>query len=157
MPEDSEVAALGAKLGFEKSYFLGKDFVVAKNLKEKNKQLTVCKPGSEALLRLVLEKSPVEIVYGIESIHEKDSLHYVRGGLDQVLCKIAVQKGKTIAFSFSELLNTANKARMLGRMRFNLALCHKYKVKTLISNFALGKMDLRSAKDLEAFGRILGK
>ncbi len=157
MPENAEVAALSKTLGYEQTYFLGKDFVLVKDKKEIRGKLRVCKPNSEAMLRLILEKSPVEIVYGIESIHEKDSLHYVRGGLDQVLCKIAAQKGKTIAFSFSELLNATNKSRVLSRMRFNMELCRKYKVKTLISNFATEKMDLRAAKDLEAFGRVLGK
>ncbi len=92
----------------------------------------------------------------MEKIHPKDSLHFVRGGLDQVLCKIAAERGKIIGFSFAELLNSSDQAGWLSRVKANVRLCRKYKVKMLLSTFAVAKMELRSRKDLEAFSRIVG-
>ena len=91
---------------------------------------------SEELFRFALEKTTIDIVFGQELINPKDSLHFPRGGLDQITCKIAKEKEKTIAFSFSDILGSGNKGRLLGRIRFNLQLCRKYKVKMLFSNFS---------------------
>jgi len=158
---------IAAELGFAKVHFLDSDFVVLKSkmkkdlLKEiqaaKQKKLkTVFKADSEDMLRFVLEKTDVDIVYGVESIHPKDSLHYVRGGLDQILCKIAAEKSKTIAFSFAEVLNSSARGKLLGRMMFNIKLCKKYNVPMMLCSFAACKEEMRSAKDLQALGRVLG-
>lgn len=167
MKKSIEVEKLAAELSFAKAHFLDSDFVVLKGktpkelLKEidtaKNKKVkTVFKANSEDLLRFALEKSGVDIVYGMENIHPKDSLHFVRSGLDQVLCKLAAEKGKTVAFSFSEILNSSDKARLLARIMFNVKLCKKYKVPIVFCSFANFKEGMRSAKDLQAFGRVLG-
>ena len=108
------------------------------------------------MLRFVLEKSDVDIVYGMETIHPKDSMHFVRGGLDQVLCKIAAEKGKILAFSFSDILNSSSQGKLLARIMFNVKLCKKYKVPMMVCSFAASKEEMRSAKDLQALGRILG-
>src|SRR3989344_8173655 len=150
------------QLGFEQVYFL-EDITLIRGdsqkeiltkLKEarKNKKLLVYQAGfKEEALRFVLEKTEVKIVYGMENIHETDSFHYPRGGLDQILCRIAAEKGKIIAFSFNEILNSSKRSRLLTRIRFNLKLCRKYKVKTAFCSFAKEKEELRSNKDLEAF------
>ncbi|MEK6900292.1 MAG: RNase P subunit p30 family protein [Nanoarchaeota archaeon] len=162
--EDAEMLSHG--LGFSKSLFLAEGFILVKGKSEqellhqiqeaKNKKLkTIYKAESEKMLRFVLEKSQVDILYGMETINPKDSTHYVRSGLDQILCSIAKEKGKIIAISFAELLHSEQRGRLLARMMFNVKLCKKYKVPVLITNFASSVSDLRSAKDLEAFGRIL--
>ena len=46
-----------------------------------------------------------KIVFGIEKIHPKDSLHYPKSGLDPVLCKIAADRGKIIGFSFKRRIS----------------------------------------------------
>ena len=89
----------------------------------------------EKRLRHLLEKGKHQTIVGAESIHHKDSLHYLRSGLDQIACKIARKKGKTIAFSFETLRNSKNpqkQAQLLARMSQNMRLCQKYKVKTKI-------------------------
>lgn len=167
MKKNSEVEKLAAGLGFAKVYFTDSDFAMLKGktkkdlLKEiekaKNKKLkTVYRADSEDLLRFVLERTSVDIVYGMESIHPKDSLHYVRGGLDQVLCWLAAEKGKTLAFSFAEILNSTDKAKLLARMMFNIKLCKKYKVSIVFCSFASYPEEMRSAKDLQALGRVFG-
>lgn len=168
MKKTSELEELSNHFGYEKTFFLDENFslVLGKNPKElleqvkiakKKRQLVVYKPTSEDMLRFSLEKADVDIVYGMEEINEKDSLHFVRGGLDQVTCKIAAEKGKTIAFSFGLLLNSLDRPKLLARMRFNIGLCRKYKVKTVLTTFASEMAEIRSAKDLEAAGRIIQK
>jgi len=167
MKESKKVAELSKELGFSKCMFLDKDFVLVKNdnkkelLKKINQAkdkglLVVVKPESEELLRFVLERTKADLIYAQEFICPKDSVHFLRGGLDQVTCKIARDKGKTIGFSFKEILNAENKGKLLARMKFNIKLCRKYKVKLFFSNFSEGVMGMRSAKDLASLWEVLG-
>jgi RNase P/RNase MRP subunit p30 len=164
LERNSELEKLSSNLGFTKTYFL-EDFTLI--TAETKKQLltklktanppTIYRPPTEDLLRFAVEKTSIDIILGIEKIHAKDSLHYLRGGLDQVLCKIAKGKNKTIAFSFSDILNSTSRSKLLARMAFNLKLCKKYKINVLFSNFSSHKEEIRSAKDLEAFLKLLSK
>lgn len=167
MKKSIEIENLAAELGFTKVHFLDSDFVLLKGKTQKellteienarNKRLkTIFKADSEEMLRFALEKNGVDIVYGMENIHPKDSLHFVRGGLDQVLCKIAAEKGKILAFCFSEMLNSTERGKLLARIMLNIKLCKKYKVAMILGSFAVSQEEMRSAKDLEALGRILG-
>lgn len=163
---NKEIEQLSEKLGFTKTLFLEKDFVLieAETKKQllkqidstrKKKLLTLFKPKTEELLRFALEKTKVDLVYGMELINPKDSVHFVRGGLDQVTCKIAADKCKVIAFSFSEILNSKNRDKLLARMKANIKICKKYKVKMLFSSFAKNEKELRSTQDLFAFWKVL--
>ena len=165
--ESKEIEQLSKKLGFTKTLFLEKDFVLvqAETKKEllkkidaakRKKLLTIFKPQTEELLRFALEKSKVDIVYGMETINPKDSVHFVRGGLDQITCKIARDKDKIIAFSFSEIFNSKNREKSIARMKLNIKLCKRYKVKMLFSTFAKNEKELRSTQDLFAFWKVLG-
>ncbi len=166
--KSKELEELSQKLGFTKTLFLDDDFVLVrgknhkelldqiKTAKRKNK-LAYYQPETEEMFRFALEHTPVDLVFGLEKINPSDSLHYLRGGLDQILCKIAVDKEKTLGFSFQQILEAKDKNKLIARMKFNLKLCQKYQVKFIFGNFSLKKEELRSAKDLEAFLRVLGK
>ncbi len=167
MKKNAEAEKLAIELGFTKVNFIDSNFVILKGktqkelLKEiesaRNKKLkTVFKADSEEMLRFALEKNGVDIIYGMESINPKDSLHFVRGGLDQVLCNIAAEKEKILAFSFADILNSSDRAKLLARIMFNVKLCKKYKVQMMLSSFAGSREEMRSAKDLQALGRVLG-
>lgn len=160
-----EIEELSKQLGFTKTLFLERDLMLisgslaeminkAKEAKRK-KLLAVCEVEDEKKIRLVLEKVPVDIIMGMEKIFRKDSVHFPKSGLDQVLCKIAAEQGKAFGFSFSEILKAKDRPTLLRRVMFNLKLCQKYNVKVVFSNFSLDKWEMRSAKDLEAFQRIL--
>ncbi len=161
LKENEELNELSTKLGFSKTYFL-KDLELLnpKSKKEllkqtKSTKTTVFIPQTEEMLRFALEKSSVDIIMGTEMINAKDSVHFVRGGLDQITCRIAKDKGKIIAFSFGDILRSKDRARLLARMMFNIKLCKKYGVKVIFSNFSLKKEEMRSAKDLRAFFNVL--
>lgn len=167
MPKSEELETFSRQLGFSRTLFLDKDFIIITSPSAKEtlklipqakskKLLTVYHPRSEELLRSVLEKTPVDMVLGVEQIHPHDHLHYPRAGLDQILCKIAAARGKVIAFSFHDILNAGNRPPLLRRMMFNIDLCQKYKVKMLFSTFAGDKWEMRAAHDLLALWRVLG-
>ena len=162
--ENPEIEALSKQLGFTNTLFLEKDFLLLESKSKKEIDNLVHKAKGkpifyratdEEALRYVLERTPIKLIFGLEFIAAKDSVHHLRGGLDQVLCKIAAEKDKIIAFSLHDILQAHHKDKLLARMRFNIKLCQKYKVKMFLSTFATNKWGLRSAKDLEAVWRVL--
>ena len=165
-PHSKELEQASQELGFHKTLFLEKDFQIFKGENKKEltaafqraasrKQLSFYLPQTEEMLRFVLERTACTGILRVEQIHSSDHLHYIRGGLDQVVCKIAAQKGKIVVFSFSDLLSSPHQAQTLSRMIFNIQLCQKYKVTTLFSTFARQKMELRAPHDLAAVWRVL--
>ncbi|MBI2668779.1 hypothetical protein HYX14_02970 [Candidatus Woesearchaeota archaeon] len=123
----------------------------------KGKKYFIYEAADEPTLRFVVEKISVPLVIGMEKINPADSLHYLRGGLDQILCTLARQKEKTIGFSFADILHAQNRPQLLARMMFNIKLCRKYNVKTFFGSFAREKWEMISKKDLEAWKRVLEK
>ena len=134
-------------------------------LTERNKQLLlkkaraahskaiVYRAHSEELLRFALEKTDIPMVIGMEKLHPKDHTHYVRSGLDQVLCKIAAQRHKTIGFDLMDILNSTDRGRLLARIRFNLRLCRKYQVQAKLFDSS----GHASEQDLQTFLKVLEK
>ena len=108
--------------------------------------------------RHAIEKSKANVVFDLETIATKDSMHHRNSGLNQVLCKLANKNNIMIGFSFSTILNTDGKLRsqILGRIMQNIRLCRKYNVKTIIASFAEKPYDLRSCYDLKGVFISLG-
>lgn len=169
MKESEQAKEFCAKLGFSSVWFLERDFafISDKNLgqlrdkikkaKEK-KLLAVVKPLDEEQLRVVLEKTEADLISGSELINYKDSLHYPKGGLDQILCRIAREKEKIIGFSFNDILQAGPLARsqIIRRIIFNIRLCRKYQVRMFFGNFSETVWEMRSEPDLLAFWQVLG-
>jgi len=72
------------------------------------------------------------------------------------MARIAHDKDKIIGFSFSSVLNSDKKSKIMGRMMQNIRLCRKYKVKTYLGSFAHSPSELRARHDLKAFFICLG-
>ncbi|MDP3639605.1 MAG: hypothetical protein Q8R53_00175 [Nanoarchaeota archaeon] len=166
LEKNAAIEQLAQSLGFSLVLFSGQDFVhlsgekktvLLQDLKKAQQQklLSVYKAHDSETLRFVLEKTPADMVYGLERLYERDSFHYPKSGLDHILCKIAAERGKTIAFAFSDILNAQEKAALLRRMAFNIRLCKKYKVNMFFGSFAQRREEMRSRKDLETFFRLL--
>ena len=163
MKKSVGIEQLSRELGYSKTLFLGDDFTVVEGntkkeimAKMKGKLPFFYKASNEEMLRFVLEKTDIELIFSVEIIHPYDSVHFIRSGLDPVLCAIAANREKIIGFSFSDILNSPNKAKTIARMRQNVQLCQKYKVKVLWSTFAGTKEELRSASDLLVLWGVLG-
>ena len=154
MKYSKEAEELSKKLGWKRTFFVDRDFIFIQTdskkvllgeIRKAGNKIIILEPKSEEILRLALEKSDVDIVVGLEKLHQKDSLHFVRSGLDQVLCKIATDNDKIIAFSLNDILHAKDRAKILARIAFNQKLCKKYKVKTIVCCFAKKKEEIISA------------
>lgn len=174
---EKEFIEIAEKLGYdslvfvyEKSMDIPKDFPKTKlkiitGILAGEKQIQNAKKQSDLVLfkstgndRWVFEKSSVDIIFGLEAAQKKDFMHHRASGLNQVLCKIAATKGKTIGFDFSSVLNLKGmvRAQIMGRMMQNTRFCRKYKFKTILASFAKNPYEMRAPKDLEAFGKVIG-
>jgi len=165
---DAEFIVLAKRLGFsglicvyEKKSEFSKDPFVENALlvrpdqvraAKQAKILTVCQPSREALER------EADIVGGFESSEGKDKTHYRESGLNQVLCRIAVENNVQVGFSAENILESVGKDRavLLGRVTQNLLLCRKFKVKVRIASFATKPQNMRASADLVSLFRDLG-
>ena len=104
------------------------------------------------------ESNQIKMFFNLENKDERDFIHQRNSGLNHILAKIAHDKNKVIAFNFSTILNAnaERRALLLGRMRQNVKLCRKYKVKMLLASFASEPYELRNDYELRAFGFMLG-
>ena len=123
------------------------------------KDFMMIQGGDDKINRKAVENKKVDILLSPEKNNKKDLMFSRRSGLNQVLCKLAAKNGVAIGFNFSYLLNSSGRerAKIFGRMRQNLRLCKKYKVKMIFSSFARDKYELRSDDLMKTFERILGK
>ncbi len=122
------------------------------------KEIKSVEGRNENITRKALEDKKTDLIYGIEKYTGRDKLNQKNSGLNQVLCRLARENKVKIGLSFNDLLNSdgAKRAVILGRMVQNAMLCNKYKVDVVVGSFANNKHELRMAKDLIAFGRLLG-
>jgi len=108
--------------------------------------------------RHAIEKSKTNIIFDLETVAARDSMHHRNSGLNQILCRLANKNNVMIGFSFSGILNTdgITKSQILGRMMQNIRLCRKYKVKVVIASFAERPYDMRPCPDLKSVFISLG-
>ncbi len=114
--------------------------------------LAICTASREAIER------GASIVFGFEQDDRKDHTHFRSSGLNQVLCKLAKEKGVAIGFSFSSILNSFGQKRaiLLGRMMQNITFCRKYKTPMWLASFATTPYDMRAKAEIESFFKQLG-
>tara|TARA_Y100000310_G_scaffold345757_1_gene469339 strand:+ start:865 stop:1389 length:525 start_codon:yes stop_codon:yes gene_type:complete len=87
-----------------------------------------------------------------------DKVHYRVSGLNQVLAKLAKKNDVAVGFGFSFVLNSKGKerARVIGKMKQNVRICRKTGVKMVVCSYANNIKEMRGAKDLIAFARVIG-
>jgi len=131
------------------------DFQKARNkireAKKQNKEIVFTSTDDE-LARKVIEKENISILL-INQVGRKDKLKQRDSGFNQVLAKLAKKKNVAIGINLDEILsaNEEEKARIIARIRQNVKLCNKNKLKMkFLSNEA------RSPHDLKALGLVLG-
>lgn len=118
----------------------------------KAKGLVIVEGAGDRINRLALENKKVNILLSPEKNTGKDFIHYRNSGLNQVLCNLANKNNIAIGFNFEDVLNSSDKAGVLGKMMQNVRLCRKYKVKMLIFDFSKE----RTKEELRSFGLVLG-
>ncbi|MBI4453841.1 hypothetical protein HY636_04320 [Candidatus Woesearchaeota archaeon] len=107
--------------------------------------------------RRIIESSP-SIIIDLESISARDSFHYRNSGLNQVLCGLAAKNNVSIGFNFNSVLNASQHDRniILGRMKQNINLCQKYKVRMGFGSFARTPYEMRNYNDIIGLFRTIG-
>ena len=120
------------------------------------KDLRIVEGGSEEKNRKAVEDKSTDILLSPERNAQNDKLSSRNSGLNQVLCKLAHDNKVAIGFSFSELLNSKERSKVIGRWVQNIRLCRKYKVKMVLASFSNSKWEMRSPKDLFSLALTLG-
>jgi hypothetical protein len=138
---------LGKKENFEKmSKILNLELLYA----EKNKEDFVFDNCVIALMNETIPKA--DFVYGLELSQRNDFLHQRNSGLNHILAKQLNEKDIVVCFGLSYALD----GTILGRMRQNVKLCRKYKVKMIYVSLASDEFGLRSEHDLQYFAKAIG-
>jgi len=136
-----------------------KDFQRARNKireakKQKPDKIVVFTSKDDELNRKILEKEKIDILL-LQLAGRKDKIRQRDSGFNQVMAKTAKKAGVSIGINLDEILNSKEeeKSEILSRIRQNIKLCNKNKLKmAFISEF--GK--IRNRYDLKALGLVLG-
>lgn len=133
-----------------------KDFQHARNkIREAKKQgkEVIFTSSNDDLNRKVLEKEPIDVLLLMVS-GRKDRMKQRESGFNQVLAKTAKKKNIIIGINLDEILNAEKKekAEILARIRQNLKLCSKNKLKMVF----ISKNSKKENHDIKALGIILG-
>jgi len=109
-------------------------------------------------VRNVLEQRCADILFDLETSDRADFIHHRNSGLNQVICKLAVDRGVSLAVSISSVrkINGKQRSQFIGRTMQNIRFAKKYKIPVLIASFAKHPFEMRLRSDVIAFGRVLG-
>ncbi len=135
--------------------FKGEMFNLGSEIKYFN-DLEIVEGGTDEKNRKAVENKSTDILLSPERNAQNDKMASRNSGLNQVLCKLAHDNKIAIGFSFTELLNSKEKSKVIGRWAQNIRLCRKYKVKIVLASFANNKWEMRSPKDLFSLALTLG-
>ncbi len=110
-------------------------FVITKNCSENRKVVENLKPN---------------LVFDYENHSMHDFMHHRNSGLNQVMCKLMKQNKIEYAVCFNSILNSNSdrRVKIFGRLKQNVKLCKKYKVKLDVYSFATKPIEMRNKNDL---------
>ena len=169
---EEEFIDIGKKLGYTELilvYPLSSDFTIKKrfnrqdiNIKigvicsekdiQKAKKLTdYVFVKSKENNQHTVEKNNNITLFELENQSKRDFIHHRASGLNQVLCSLIKKNKISVGFSFNSVLNSRNRSAIIGRIKQNIKLCRKYKLKTIFASFADDPYKLRNHKDIESF------
>lgn len=117
-----------------------------------SKKTVVFYSKDDEMNRKILEKESPQILMLVLS-SRKDKQKQRDSGFNQVLAKIAKKKGISIGINLDELenKNLKEKSEILGRIRQNIKICRKEKVKTVF----ISKKD-KDSRNLKSLALVLG-
>lgn len=120
-------------------------------VKENKDKEIIFTSTDDNLNRKVMEKLPIQIVQ-IPLKNRKDYSKQRNSGFNQVMARIANKNNIKIGINLDELINSKNKEEIIARLKQNIMLCSKNKVKI---NFIENKHK-RNSQELKSLGLILG-
>jgi len=104
----------------------------------------------------IIEKAKPDIIFNLESPGRKDFIYSRNSGLNQVLCNLANKHNIMVGISINSIIKSKKKNVALGRIKQNIRLCQKYRVKTAIASFAEDPYEMRSPYELRSLLAVLG-
>ena len=119
----------------------------------KQRGLTLMKTTSD---QNVFERIKPNIVFGLEEVTRRDSIHQRISGLNHVMCGLAKKNHISILFDVHALINADDLPILIGRIRQNIQLCRKYSVNILLSCLVSDPQFIVSPLDLIGVGKNLG-
>jgi len=125
--------------------------------KSRVKGLSVLKNPDSQVFRKAVDKALVDAILP-DRLHGHDYLHHHRTILSNVTLKIMNKFNISLMFTFKELREAIglDRAKVWGRMKYELWLCNKKKVPVIICSGAESPKDLVPARSLLALGELLG-
>ncbi|PJE81047.1 hypothetical protein COU58_04565 [Candidatus Pacearchaeota archaeon CG10_big_fil_rev_8_21_14_0_10_32_42] len=117
----------------------------------KDKQI-IFSSNDDELNRKILEKEDINVLL-LNQASRKDFQKQRNSGFNQVLAKLAKKKDVVIGINLNEVINAGNKkikSEILARIRQNIMLCNKNKIKMIF----IGQK--RNPYDLKSLGLVLG-
>ncbi len=105
---------------------------------------------------LDLEKGKINFLTNLELEASQDKHHHRQSGLNQVYAALAKKQKTVYCVNLHLLLTSKEPEKILGRVMQNVRICQKYGIEIQILSFAANPYEMRSLKDLQAFGRVLG-
>jgi len=117
----------------------------------KGKQI-IFSSNDDELNRKILEKEDINVLL-LNQASRKDFQKQRNSGFNQVLAKLAKKKNIVIGINLDELINAGNKkikSEILARIKQNIMLCNKNKLKMIF----IGQK--RNIYDLKSLGLVLG-
>ena len=124
-----------------------------KLIKEAQDKIIIFSSNDDELNRKILEKEKIDILL-INLSGKKDFQKQRDSGFNQVLAKIAKEKNVAIGINFDEIIQSSEKPKILARLKQNISLCNKNKLKMkfIIQN----SENRRDIYDLKSLGAVLG-
>ncbi len=136
--------------------FQGTTFPFAYEKVYSTKDFQIVEGTSDSTILKAVSDKKTDILVNVEKYRGKDSFHYRNSGLTHSVCMLAKKNRVAIGFSFSDILQSKQRALLLGKMMQNIRLCRKYHLQMVFASFARNKHEMRDPKDMVAFARVLG-
>lgn len=126
------------------------DFLKAREkIKENKDEIVIFSSDNDELNRKILEKEKIDILL-LNQLGRRDFQKQRNSGLNHVLAKIAKKNDITIGINLDEIIKSKDKAEILARVKQNIKLCNKNKLKMKF----IGTQK-RDVYDLKALGSVL--
>lgn len=100
-----------------------------------------------------LAKNKINLLINVGT--EKDYMKQKNSSIDEVFCKYAREHEKKIFIDLNELLNSKNKHLTMQKIKQNIKLLKKYKLKYSLVYVCDNITDIISNEDILAFKRVL--
>jgi len=122
-----------------------------KEIKKNKGKKIIFSSNNDELNRKILEKEKIDVLL-LNLLNRKDYSKQRDSGFNHVLAKIAKKKGVIIGINLDEIINSKKKKEILARIKQNIKLCNKNKLKMKF----ISQKDKRDIYDLKALGLVLG-